>query len=84
MGSDGEKLLLVEDSESTKTPQIKQRIWGYMVLVSSVLSFALGTGFNLGIAGSIAVAQSRQFNISLDAASWTISVHTVFNLQISK
>ena len=90
MENEGEDNLLISSEKSTNdeprrdTPSIKERSWGYMVLVSSVLSFAMGTGFNLGIAGSIAVAQSRHFNITLEQASWTISVHTVFYLVMSK
>ena len=59
------------------------KVWPYLVLLSSLLSFALGAGFNLGIAGALTVAQSQRFDISLDQSSWSTSVHTIFFLMTS-
>lgn len=62
----------------------KIRLWPYMVLVSSFLSFALAGGFNFGIVGSITEAQIHRFNVTLDTSSWTGSVHTATFFMISK
>lgn len=83
---DTENAQLLDDKDScssTKTQSTKQKIIPYLVLLSSLLSFALGAGFNFGIAGALTVAQSQRFNISLDEASWSTSVHTVCFLMTS-
>lgn len=81
---ESEPLLKGLDYEELQQLTLRERIWPFMVLTSSFLSFALAAGFNLGIAGAITVAQTKRFNITLEQASWSTSVHTVFFLMISK
>ena len=90
MENEGEDKLLLSSEKSTDdeprrdTPSIKERLWSYMVLVSSVLSLAMGTGSEMYAKRNCKYSQSRHFNITLEQASWTISVHTVFYLVMSK
>lgn len=76
--------LLEDDKSERNNLSLRERMTPYLVLVSSFLSFAMASGFNFGIAGALTVAQSRRFNISLDQASWSTSLHSVFFLMISK
>ena len=74
---------LVMETTELETHQPSRRFIPYLVLLSSLLSFALGAGFNLGIAGALTVAQSQRFEISLERASWSVSVHNVCYLMAS-
>ena len=82
---EAQPLLHNENDKAEESPPCKwiDRIWPYLVMLSSLVSFALGAGFNFGIAGSLTVAQSKRFNVSLDQASWSTSIHTVFFLMTS-
>lgn len=72
-----EEELLLEGTES-KDVSTKDRIWPYLVVTSSFISLALAGGFNLGIAGSLTVALSQRFSITIDQASLSISTHIIF------
>ena len=83
--TDNERMQLLGDGDNRAgNPSTKQTVIPYLVLLSSLLSFALGAGFiNLGIAGALTVAQSQRFEISLERASWSVSVHNVCYLMAS-
>ena len=77
--------LLLQDVDSKETHSSTiDKVWPYLVLTSGILSDALGSGFNLGIAGALTVAQSQRFGISLNQASWSTSIHIFFYLMTSE
>ena len=81
-GSDCQHLLEKEPDSEQKSVSKIEKLWPYLVLASCMLSVALGTGFNFGIAGALTVSQSQRFDISLDQASWSTSIHNLFFLML--
>ena len=86
MPEDATKPLLEKSDTNGAAGQssTKERIISGLVMTSCFLSFALAAGFNFGIAGSLVVSVSKRFNVDLNVASWSPSVHTVFFLMSSK
>jgi hypothetical protein len=82
-GKQQETELLLSSSKH-KDKSLKERFWRYGILICSSLSYALSSGFSFGIAGSLTVVNSVRFDISLQRASWSVAVHTVFFLMMSK
>ena len=61
-----------------------QKVWSGVVLAGSVLTHCASVGFNLGILGSLTIAQSQRFNISINESSWTGSLHMAIFLTFCK
>ena len=61
-----------------------QKVWSGVVLTGSVLTHCASVGFNFGILGSLTIAQSQRFNISIDESSWTGSLHIAIFLIVCK
>ena len=61
-----------------------QKVWSGVVLAGSVLTQCTSVGFNIGILGSLTIAQSQRFNISINESSWTGSLHMAIFLIVCK
>ena len=67
-------------AEKKKSTQEAYKKLAWLVMTSSFLSFALAGEFNFRIAGSLTVSMSERFNVDLNIASWSTSVHTTLFL----
>ena len=68
------------DASSPKLDKLKC----ILLMMSAFISYAMASGFNLGIAAAMVKAESSAFNISLPRSSLTTSIHTGVYLMSSK